>query len=143
MQANTDHFQDIRHTYSGYKSNLNVRKAVGGTGMQLGQLSTKLTKGELRYMLAGLKGPPRCSGFHEFITSDEVQTQLPQLLENREKMRMRAAADMGKTYQKERAISAHHAVKCELWNKLGAEEQERWEQQAREVANDYHLSRDP
>jgi hypothetical protein len=105
-------------------------------------ITPKLKRGELKQLEAAWKGPLRSSGFHEFCASDEVQEQMPTLLEERETSRREAAERTGKERIPERSLNAHHAIKTSLWGELSEKEKKEWENAAQESTARYHLSKD-
>jgi hypothetical protein len=106
-------------------------------------LSPYLSRGESKQIEAAWRrGVQRCSGFHEFCSSDDVKARIPGLVAERIEKKKEEAMHLNKPYEKEFYLTLLHSIKSELWNELTDEEQQNWRDTALDSVDEAFLSRD-
>jgi hypothetical protein len=96
----------------------------------------------MRAIDRALEPTQKITGFHLYCSSDSVQEQMEELLEKRENDRIAAADSLGKPFEPELLLNAHHAIKCQLWAGVPEVEKKKWKKMAEESSQVHHHSSD-
>jgi hypothetical protein len=104
--------------------------------LETGRLTLNLSKKEKAFLRASWSVEQRSRGFHNFCSSPEVVTAVPQLLQERKERLKAEAIEMKEEYVPEDEFSAKHKVKAELWRKIPKERKIYWRSLAEEKGDD-------